>query len=191
MAGIEKATSEEFDADSEWQVICVQETQKSVLEEHRYGGSMRLGAYAAVLKKDSRVLQLYEESGRLNEDARRIEQLLANQDQAFRVGMVMRERDKVVLERHRHRYEVSARFVEVLEDEGLVFSGYHRRIDGTRLMEFIELPDHRFFIATQAHPEFKSRMDNPSPLFSGFVGASLAYQHEKADGDGEGQVAAS
>ena len=76
-------------------------------------------------------------------------------------------------------------------NEGLVFSGYHRRIDGTRLMEFIELPDHRFFIATQAHPEFKSRMDNPSPLFSGFVGASLAYQHEKADGDGEGQVAAS
>ena len=191
VAGIEKATSEEFDADSEWQVICVQETQKSVLEEHRYGGSMRLGAYAAVLKKDSRVLQLYDESGRLNEDARRIEQLLANQDQAFRVGMVMLERDKVVLERHRHRYEVSARFVEVLEDEGLVFSGYHRKIDGSRLMEFIELPDHRFFIATQAHPEFKSRMDNPSPLFSGFVGASLAYQHEKAGGDGEGQVAAS
>ena len=152
---------------------------------------MRLGADAAVRKKDSRVLQLYEESGRLNEDARRIEQLLANKDQAFRVGTVMLERDKVVLERHRHRYEVSARYVELLEDEGLVFSGYHRRIAGTRLMEFDELPDHRFFIATQAHPEFKSRMDNPSPLFSGFVGASLAYQQEKADDDGEGQVAAS
>ncbi|MEE3257868.1 MAG: CTP synthase [Candidatus Latescibacterota bacterium] len=191
VAGVEKATSAEFDEDSEWQVVCVQETQKSVLEEHRYGGSMRLGAYAAVLKRDSRVLALYEESGRLNEDTRRIEQLLVNDEQAFRVGMVMLERDKVVLERHRHRYEVSARFVEVLEDEGLVFSGYHRRVDGTRLMEFIELPDHRYFIATQAHPEFKSRMDNPSPLFSGFVGASLAYQQERADGDGEGQVAAS
>ena len=191
VAGIEKATSEEFEEDSEWQVICVQETQKSVLEEHRYGGSMRLGAYAAVLKRGSRVLALYEESGRLNEDARRIEQLLANDEQAFRVGMVMLERDKVVLERHRHRYEVSARFIELLEDEGLVLSGYRRRVDGTRLMEFIELPDHRYFIATQAHPEFKSRMDNPSPLFSGFVGASLAYQQEQADGDGEGQVAAS
>ena len=190
VAGIEKATSEEFDEDSEWKVVCVQETQKSVLEENRYGGSMRLGAYAAVLKKDSRVLELYEESGRLNEDARRIEQLLANPEQAFRVGMVMLERDKVALERHRHRYEVSARFLEVLEDEGLVFSGYHRRVDGTRLMEFIELPDHRFFVATQAHPEFKSRMDNPAPLFAGFVGASLAYQQEKA-GKGEGQVAAS
>jgi len=190
VAGVEKATSEEFDADSEWKVICMQQTQKSVLEEKRYGGSMRLGAYAAVLKKDSRVLQIYEESGRLNEDSRRIEQMLSDSDQAFRVGMVMLNRDKVALERHRHRYEVSPRFVELLEDEGLVFSGYHRRVDGTRLMEYIELPDHRFFIATQAHPEFKSRMDNPSPLFSGFVHASLAFQLEKSE-DGEGQVAAS
>lgn len=191
VAGIKLATSEEFDEDSAWKVVCVQETQRDILEENRYGGSMRLGAYAAVLKKESRVLEFYEESGRLNEDARRIEQMLANPDQAFRVGMVMLERDKVILERHRHRYEISPRFVELLEDEGLVFSGYHRRVDGTRLMEFIELPDHRFFIATQAHPEFKSRMDNPSPLFAGFVGASLAYQQERAGKDGEGQVAAS
>ena len=102
----------------------------------------------------------------------------------------MLERDKVALERHRHRYEVSPRFVELLEEEGLVFSGYHRRVDGTRLMEFIELPDHRFFIATQAHPEFKSRMDNPSPLFAGFVEAALAYQQEVASHE-ERQAAAS
>ena len=89
----------------------------------------------------------------------------------------MPERDKVVLERHRHRYEVSPRFVELLEDEGLVFSGYHRRVDGTRLMEFLELTEHRYFVATQAHPEFKSRMDNPSPLFAGFVDS--AYQQER------------
>jgi CTP synthase len=43
-------------------------------------------------------------------------------------------------------------------------------------MEYIELSDHPFFIATQAHPEFKSRMDNPSPLFAGFVESSLTYQ---------------
>ena len=43
-------------------------------------------------------------------------------------------------------------------------------------MEFLELDKHRFFVATQAHPEFKSRMDNPAPLFSGFVKAALAYQ---------------
>ena len=179
VGGIKEAGSEEFGAEEQWQVISVQESQKEVLQEKRFGGSMRLGAYAAVLKKDSLVLQLYEQSGRLQEDAERICQLTQNEEQAFRVGQIMHERDKVVLERHRHRYEVSPRFVEVLEDEGLVFSGYHRREDGTRLMEFIELSDHRFFVATQAHPEFKSRMDNPAPLFAGFVAASLAYQEER------------
>ena len=179
VGGIKEADSEEFGAAEQWQVVSVQESQKEVLQEKRFGGSMRLGAYAAVLKKDSLVLQLYEQSGRLQEDAERICQLTQNEEQAFRVGQIMHERDKVVLERHRHRYEVSPRFVEVLEDEGLVFSGYHRREDGTRLMEFIELSDHRFFVATQAHPEFKSRMDNPAPLFAGFVAASLAYQEER------------
>ena len=149
---------------------------------------MRLGAYAAVLKKDSRVLQLYEQTGRLVEDRHRIDQLLSNPDEAFRVGHVVLERDKVVLERHRHRYEVSSRFVELLEDEGLVFSGHHRRTDGSRLMEFVELSAHRFFMATQAHPEFKSRMDNPAPMFSGFIEAALAFQQERVS---VGQAAAS
>jgi len=178
-AGIEGATSAEFTSDPEWQVVSIQESQKQVLQDNRYGASMRLGAYAAVLKKESRVLELYESSGRLEEDARRIEQLRRIPDQAFRVGEIMSDRDKVILERHRHRYEISPRFVEILEEEGLVFSGYHRRLDGTRLMEFIELPGHRYFIATQAHPEFRSRLDNPAPLFSGFVDAALAYQQER------------
>ena len=178
VAGIKEATSEEFDEDSEWKVVCVQEAQKDVLEESRYGGSMRLGAYAAVLKRDTRVLELYEQSGRLEEDVQRVRQLLDNPEESFRVGQIMFDRDRIVLERHRHRYEISPRFVDLLQEEGLVFSGYHRRTDGTQLMEFIELPGHRYFIATQAHPEFKSRMDNPAPLFSGFVGAALAYQEE-------------
>ena len=179
VAGIEGATSGEFTSDPDWQVVSIQESQKQVLQDHRYGASMRLGAYAAVLKKDSRVLDLYQRSGRLEEDARRIGQLRQISEQAFRVGEIMSARDKAILERHRHRYEISPRFVELLEEEGLVFSGHHRRVDGTRLMEFIELPGHRYFIATQAHPEFKSRMDNPAPLFSGFVDAALAYQQER------------
>ena len=179
VAGIKEATSEEFKDDSPYQVVCIQEQQKKVMEENRYGGSMRLGAYAAVLKRKSRVLELYEKSGRLQEDAKRIRQLMENPEQAFRVGELMLGRDKVVLERHRHRYEISARFVELLEEEGLVFSGYHRRVDGTRLMEFIELPEHRFFMATQAHPEFKSRLDNPAPLFAGFVRAALDLRQER------------
>ena len=190
VAGIGGATSEEFDEDSQWQVVCAQESQKEILETHRYGGSMRLGAYAAVLKKNSRVLDLYEGSGRLREDQVRVRQLLDNPHQAFRVGHIMVGHDKVVLERHRHRYEISSRFVEFMEEEGLVFSGYHRRVDGTRLMEFIELGDHRFFIGTQAHPEFKSRMDSPAPLFSGFVAAALANQEARGR-EVEGQMAAS
>ena len=179
VAGIERATSGEISDDSDYQVVVAQKSQKRVLEDNRYGGSMRLGAYAAVLKKDSRVLDLYEKAGRIEEDAVRIRQLLDNPEQSFRVGEIMLDRDKVVLERHRHRYEISPRFVELLEEEGLVFSGHHRRVDGTRLMEFIELPNHPFFIATQSHPEFKSRMDNPAPLFSGFVEAALVRQAER------------
>jgi len=180
VAKVEQATSAEFGDDGDFQVVCVQESQREILEESRYGGSMRLGAYAAVLKRESRVLELYESLGRVEEDGERITQLLEIPDQAFRIGQIMPERDRVILERHRHRYEVSHRFVELLEDEGLVFSGYHRRVDGTRLMEFIELPQHRYFIATQAHPEFKSRMDRPAPLFHGFIGAALALQEERS-----------
>ena len=190
VAGISGATSEEFGEGSQWQVVCAQENQKEILEAHRYGGSMRLGAYAAVLKKNSRVLEIYEQSDRLQEDRARVRQLLDNPQQAFRVGHIMLGHDKVVLERHRHRYEISPRFVEFMEEKGLVFSGYHRRVDGTRLMEFIELSDHRYFIGTQAHPEFKSRMDSPAPLFSGFVKAVLAYQVERSR-ELEGQMAAS
>jgi CTP synthase len=78
---------------------------------------------------------------------------------------------EMVSERHRHRYEVNPRFRSRLEDAGLVCSGVSP--DG-RLVEFIELPDHPFWIGTQAHPEFKSRPDQPHPLFRELVGASLA-----------------
>ena len=60
VAGVKEASSEEFGDESEWRVVEVQESQKQVLAEGRMGGSMRLGAYAAVLKKGSRVLDLYE-----------------------------------------------------------------------------------------------------------------------------------
>jgi CTP synthase len=60
-----------------------------------------------------------------------------------------------------------------MEKKGMVFSGWHIRQDDTRLMEFIELPKLRYFIATQAHPEFKSSLDMPHPLFYGFVKSML------------------
>jgi CTP synthase len=77
----------------------------------------------------------------------------------------------VVSERHRHRYEVNPRFRSALEDGGLLCSGVSP--DG-RLVEFIELPGHPFWVGTQAHPEFKSRPDRPHPLFQALVAAALA-----------------
>lgn len=77
---------------------------------------------------------------------------------------------EVVSERHRHRYEVNPRFRSRLEAAGVVCSGTSP--DG-RLVEFIELPGHPFWVGTQAHPEFKSRPDQPHPLFRELVGASL------------------
>jgi CTP synthase len=78
---------------------------------------------------------------------------------------------EVVSERHRHRYEFNPRFRSKFEGSGFVCSGTSP--DG-RLVEFIELDDHPFWIGTQAHPEFKSRPERPAPLFREFVGAALA-----------------
>jgi CTP synthase len=75
-----------------------------------------------------------------------------------------------VSERHRHRYEVNPDYHRILQENGMVFSG--TSLDG-RLVEFIELPELRYFVATQAHPELKSRMESPAPLFYGFVKACL------------------
>jgi len=79
--------------------------------------------------------------------------------------------ESIVYERHRHRYEVNPRYRSRLEDAGLRCSGTS---PDDRLVEFIELPSHPYWVATQAHPEFKSRPDRPHPLFRELVGAALA-----------------
>ncbi len=76
-------------------------------------------------------------------------------------------------ERHRHRYEVNPDYTEEFESNGLIFSGTSK--DKKRI-EMIELKDHPFFVATQAHPEFQSRPIKPHPIFAGFVEAILDYQ---------------
>ncbi len=81
-----------------------------------------------------------------------------------------------IYERHRHRYEVNPEYIEMLEKHGLVFSGYS---DGGRRMEIAEIPNHRFFFATQFHPEFKSRPLSPSPPFVGFVRAALEFKRDE------------
>jgi CTP synthase len=108
------------------------------------GGTMRLGAYIAELTPGSQVAAIY---GR-----------------------------EVVSERHRHRYEFNAKFksrFEVPGSDGRRFVCSGTSPDG-RLVEFIELEGHPFWVGTQAHPEFKSRPERPAPLFREFIGASLA-----------------
>lgn len=78
-----------------------------------------------------------------------------------------------ISERHRHRYEFNNKYREVLTSKGLAISGISP--DGT-LVEIIELPDHPWFIASQFHPEFKSRPWEPHPLFKGLIGAALGYK---------------
>jgi CTP synthase len=168
--GMKDANTSEVNESTEHPVIDILDSQKKLMEKSDYGGTMRLGAYAAVLKEKSQVLKLYEDASRLKEDTERLKQLRKIEDQAFRLGILDHQKT-VILERHRHRYEVNPKFIEEIESKGLVFSGYHLRKDDTKLMEFIELPKHPFFIGTQGHPEFKSRLGNPAPLFYGFVKA--------------------
>ena len=81
-----------------------------------------------------------------------------------------------ISERHRHRYEVNPEFIPQLVENGLVFSGVN---PGRNLMEFIELKNHPFFVATQAHPELKSRPLRPSPVFLGFIKAASQKNGKK------------
>jgi CTP synthase len=102
--------------------------------------------------------------------------------QAVEVGEGTRAReaygDAVVHERHRHRYEVNNHYRPALVDAGLVVSGTYQ---GGRLVEIVELAEHPWFVASQFHPEFKSRPTRPAPLFRDFVGAALERARRRAE----------
>ncbi|MEN9802931.1 MAG: synthase, partial [Actinomycetota bacterium] len=131
--GLTDAHSTEFDPSTQHPVIDIMNDQRDVTDK---GGTMRLGAYYAVLQPDSKVARAYGET--------------------------------VVSERHRHRFEFNSQFRSRFEAAGFLCSGTS---PDKRLVEFIELVDHPFWIGTQAHPEFKSRPDRPHPLFKGLVEA--------------------
>jgi len=138
VCNLEKSNTTENDPKTPHPVIDFIPEQVKCIRESRYGATMRLGAYPAVLKKGSLIRKLY------------------GKDE--------------ISERHRHRYEVNPKYVDILEKNGLVFSG--RSPDGV-LMEFMELPSHPFFVGTQGHPEFKSRPMKPSPMFDGLLKACI------------------
>lgn len=142
VAGLEGASSSEFDPDTAHPVIATMQEQLSIVDgAGDLGGTMRLGAYAAALTPGSVVAEVYG--------------------------------TEKVSERHRHRYEVNNAYRETLEAAGLVISGVS---PDRSLVEFVELPreEHPYYVATQAHPEFKSRPTRAHPLFAGLVGAALA-----------------
>ncbi len=166
--GLEGASTDEIAPDTPHPVITIIESQKATLSEKGYGGTMRLGAYAAILESGSKIHEIYKKSGRIKEDKKRLDVFKNDPGQQFRLGK-LKKSDITVVERHRHRYEVNPAYIDRFTKDGLIFSGHHIREDDTKLMEFIELSDHPCFIATQAHPEFTSRLGRPNPMFHFFV----------------------
>lgn len=140
--GLADANSTEFDTTTQNPVIDLMNDQRDVTDK---GGTMRLGAYYAVLEPGTKVALAYGEP--------------------------------VVSERHRHRYEFNSNFRQRFEAEGFICSGAS---PDKRLVEFIELNNHPFWVGTQAHPEFKSRPDRPHPLFRELIGAALKRRSELA-----------
>lgn len=145
VAGIEGASSTEFDPETTAPVIATIEEQKAFVEgAGDLGGTMRLGSQRADLVAGSVVSEVY--GGALSAD-----------------------------ERHRHRYEVNEDYRAQIEQAGLVISGTHPDLG---LVEFVELAreEHPYYVATQAHPEFKSRPTRAHPLFAGLIGAAIEEQ---------------
>ncbi|MDX2317450.1 MAG: CTP synthase [Hyphomicrobiaceae bacterium] len=143
LAGIEGAGSTEFGSTNEPLIGLMTEWMKGEELERReqngnLGGTMRLGAFDAVLSKGSKAAEIYGSTE--------------------------------ISERHRHRFEVNARYRDRLEAAGLLFSGLSP--DGL-LPEIVEIPDHPWFIGVQFHPELKSRPFEPHPLFKSFIGAAV------------------
>ena len=155
VAGLDDAHSTEFEPDTPAPVISMMAEQKTVTDK---GGTMRLGAYTCALGEGTLAREVYGGA-------------------------------ETVRERHRHRYEVNNDLRYRLREAGLVFSGLNPDRD---LVEIIELPRpdasgdgappetasgpaHPWFVGVQFHPEYRSRVQEPHPLFVGFVAAAVAH----------------
>jgi len=137
VCGLDGANSTEVNEQTPYPVIDLMTGQRAVTQK---GGTMRLGAYACVLREDSLAFRLYGK--------------------------------RKISERHRHRWEVSNSYRDVLAEHGLRLSG--QSPDGG-LVEIIELPDHPWYLGCQFHPELKSRPTRPHPLFAAFIGAARRH----------------
>ena len=143
ICNIPEANSWEFTPENEFNVIDIMEEQRTISDKW---WTMRLWSYDAVLKSNTKVWELYKEFNQIDISS------------------------NIVKERHRHRYEVNPIFHEILSKNWLVFSWLS---PNWKLVEFIELPELSYFLATQAHPEFKSRLNRPHPLFAWLIKSCL------------------
>lgn len=144
--GYKEANSLEIDPKTPQPVIYIMPNQIEYLKKRQYGGTIRLGAWPTVIKKNTLLWQIYKDYKNEN----------------YRLP--------VVYERHRHRYEFNTKYYHQFEKNGAVFSAASP--DG-KLIEAIELKDHPFFLGVQYHPEFKSRPLSPHPIFLAFIKACM------------------
>lgn len=146
------ANSTEIDSDTKDPIIHIIPEQLRNVKKRAYGGTMRLGAWDAELTPGTLAHKIYAKHNRFTD-----------------------RKKGLVSERHRHRYEFNNKYREALEAKGLVFSGWS---PDEGLAEYLELPSdiHPFFLATQAHPEYKSRPLDPHPIFFEFLKASVDNQ---------------
>ena len=135
VAGLNGATSTEFDPKTPNPVICLMEEQKNVTN---MGGTLRLGNYDCEITSGTMACKAYG--------------------------------SEHIVERHRHRYEFNNHYRKKISDAGMVFSGINGKLD---LVEMVENPKCKFFVACQFHPEFKSRPTKAHPLFVEFIRAGL------------------
>ena len=147
MLGWKDANSVENNPKTTHPVINIIESQKKLMANRSYGGTMRLGGWQAQLKQGSQAYEIYK-----------------------KYSTFIDGKDGLTSERHRHRYEFNNAYAEELEKAGLVISA---RSVAEQLVEIIELSkkDHPFYMGTQGHPEYKSRPLRPHPLFIAFIAA--------------------
>ena len=167
VAGLQGANSTEFDPYTPHPVIDLMPEQVNLSET---GGTMRLGNWPMKLAPGTKLAELYAGSGG---DAR------------GGTGGGTGSGIGVVLERHRHRFEVNPAYAQRLTAAGLRVSGVTPGMAGrgAGLVEAVELSEHPFFVGLQSHPEFGSRLLRASPPFRGFIEAAALYQRERLRGE--------
>jgi len=157
--GLNDADSLEFNENTPNPVISLMENQKNI---GKMGGTMRLGAYPCVLKKNTLAYSIYYKNSKKTNSENNKNLVKTNLDGSVYIS-----------ERHRHRFEFNNKYKDMFNDGTFVFSGLSP--DG-RLVEICELADRKWFLGCQFHPEFKSSPLSPHPLFKEFVAAAVKYK---------------